>query len=214
MPLGRLPQYRQPLYNFFFLLSMHIFPVSGQSAPIFLCVFDGKGQNHGSRPPFSMCRVSCGKWAFRALAPNGAQGARPRTVSARKPLPKQTAKLEFARRAGGQVVTNVVCNRSLPDPLGIVFGTVNLEFDGPLERVIPNQCAHWCGNLHRISDYLSSSIRRGRVSRPPEFRDLYGAGRETRPLRCFYGWPDKFPIYLSAFVSSICIKRFTERETL
>ena len=22
--------------------------------------------------------------------------------------------------------------------------------------VIPNQCAHWCGNLHRISGYLSS----------------------------------------------------------
>ena len=36
------------------------------------------------------------------------------------------------------------------------------------------------------------------VSRPPEFRDLYGAGRETRPLRCFYGWSDKFPIFLSA----------------
>ena len=120
---------------------MHIFPVSGQSAPIFLCVFDGKGQNHGSRPPFSMCRVSCGKWAFRALAPNGAQGARPRTVSARKPLPKQTAKLEFARRAGGQVVTNVVCNRSLPDPLGIVLWRYKSEFVGPSEHVIPNQCA-------------------------------------------------------------------------
>ena len=26
------------------------------------------------------------------------------------------------------------------------------------------------------------SLRRGRVSRPPEFRDLYGAGRETRPI--------------------------------
>ena len=51
------------------------------------------------------------------------------------------------------------------------------------------------GNLHRISDYLSSSIRRGRVPRPPEFRELYGAGRETRPLRCFYGWSDKFPIF-------------------
>ena len=50
----------------------------------------------------------------------------------------------------------------------------------------------WCGNLHRILGYLSSSIRRGRVSRPPEFRDSYGAGRETRPLRCFYGWSDKF----------------------
>ena len=33
---------------------------------------------------------------------------------------------------------------------------------------------------------------------PPEFRDLYGAGRETRPLRCFYGWSDKFPICLFA----------------
>ena len=28
---------------------------------------------------------------------------------------------EFARRAGGQVVTSVVCNRSQPDPLGIVL---------------------------------------------------------------------------------------------
>ena len=50
----------------------------------------------------------------------------------------------------------------------------------------------WCGNLHRIPGSSSSSIRRGRVSRPPEFRDSYGAGRETRPLRCFYGWSDKF----------------------
>ena len=167
-PLGRLPQYRQPLYNFFFLLSMHIFPVSGQSAPIFLCVFDGKGQSHGSRPPFSMCRVSCGKWAFRALAPNGAQGARPRTVSARKPFTKQTAKLEFARRAGGQVVTNVVCNRSLPDPLGIVLWRYKSEFVGPSEHVIPNQCAHWCGNLHRIPGG-PSSYKLSFLCRFPEF---------------------------------------------
>ena len=33
----------------------------------------------------------------------------------------QLDKLEFARRAGGQVVTNVVCNRFHPDPLGIVL---------------------------------------------------------------------------------------------
>ena len=48
---------------------------------------------------------------------------------------------------------------------------------------------------YRISDYLSSSFRRGRVSHPLESRDLFGAGRETRPLRCFYGWSDKFPIF-------------------
>ena len=65
----------------------------------------------------------------------------------------------------------------------------------PNNIVIPNQCAHWCGNLHRISDYLSSSSRRGRVSRPPEFRDLYGTGRETRPLRCSYGWYAKFQFF-------------------
>ena len=49
----------------------------------------------------------------------------------------------------------------------------------------------WCGNLRRILGYLSSSIRRGRVSRPPEFGNLYGAGRETRPLRSHYGQPAK-----------------------
>ena len=31
---------------------------------------------------------------------------------------------EFARRAGGQVVTNVVCNRFHPDPLGIVLSFI------------------------------------------------------------------------------------------
>ena len=41
---------------------------------------------------------------------------------------KQRDKLEFARRAGGQVVTNVVCFRSLPDPLGIVLWRDKLEF--------------------------------------------------------------------------------------
>ena len=36
---------------------------------------------------------------------------------------------EFARRAGGQVVTNVVCNRFHPDPLGIVLWRYKLEFE-------------------------------------------------------------------------------------
>ena len=38
--------------------------------------------------------------------------------------------MEFARRAGGQVVTNVACFRSLPDPLGIVLLRGKLEFVG------------------------------------------------------------------------------------
>ena len=38
-------------------------------------------------------------------------------------------KLEFARRAGGQVVTNVVYFRFLPDPLGIVLCRDKLEFE-------------------------------------------------------------------------------------
>ena len=42
---------------------------------------------------------------------------------------KHTDKLEFARRAGGQVVTSVVCNRSQPDPLGIVLRFGKLEFE-------------------------------------------------------------------------------------
>ena len=37
-------------------------------------------------------------------------------------------KLEFARRAGGQVVTNVICNRFHPDPLGIVLWRYKSEF--------------------------------------------------------------------------------------
>ena len=53
-------------------------------------------------------------------------------------------KLEFARRAGGQVVTNVVCNRFHPNPLGIVLWRYKSEFiEFP---VIANQSADWCGN--------------------------------------------------------------------
>ena len=57
---------------------------------------------------------------------------------------KLTEKLEFARRAGGQVVTNVVYFRSLPDPLGVVLWYRKLEFiEFP---VIANQSSDWCGN--------------------------------------------------------------------
>ena len=53
--------------------------------------------------------------------------------------------MEFARRAGGQVVTSVVCNRSHPDPLGIVLWYANWEFvEFP---VIASQFANWRGNL-------------------------------------------------------------------
>ena len=59
-------------------------------------------------------------------------------------LHKLIDKLEFARRAGGQVVTSVVCNRSQRDPLGIVLWRDKLEF-GEFP-VIASQCAHWRGN--------------------------------------------------------------------
>ena len=59
---------------------------------------------------------------------------------------QQTDKLEFARRAGGQVVTGVVRNRSQPDPLGIVLlcgkiGNLKRKVRAPNNTVIPNQCA-------------------------------------------------------------------------
>ena len=41
---------------------------------------------------------------------------------------KHTDKLEFVGRADSQVVTSVICNRSHPDPLGIVLWYANLEF--------------------------------------------------------------------------------------
>ena len=45
-------------------------------------------------------------------------------------ITQQNDKLEFARRTGGQVVTNVVCDRFHPDPLGIVLWRDKLEFGG------------------------------------------------------------------------------------
>ena len=54
-------------------------------------------------------------------------------------LTQQNDKLEFVGRADSQVVTNVVCFRSLPDPLGIVLWRYKSEFVGPSERVIPRK---------------------------------------------------------------------------
>ena len=42
---------------------------------------------------------------------------------------KHTDKLEFARRAGGQVVTGVVCNRSQPFNLGMIAPGNHLDLD-------------------------------------------------------------------------------------
>ena len=41
---------------------------------------------------------------------------------------QQNNKLEFDGRADSQVVTSVICNRSHPEPLGIVLWYANLEF--------------------------------------------------------------------------------------
>ena len=75
-----------------------------------------------------------------------------------------------ARRAGSQVVTNVVCDRFHPDPLGIVLWYSKLEFaEGsarPNNTVIPNQSADWCGNLHRISCSFSSYPVGALIERP------------------------------------------------
>ena len=59
---------------------------------------------------------------------------------------QQAYKLEFARRAGSQVVTSAVCNRSQPDPLGIVLWYGKLEFvEFP---VIASQCARLSNESH------------------------------------------------------------------
>ena len=69
-------------------------------------------------------------------------------------------------------MTNLMCNRSAFGHRSVSFcDTENWKFVGELGI-----------NLYR----------RGRVSRPTEFVDAYGAGRETRPLQCRFGWPVKF----------------------
>ena len=47
----------------------------------------------------------------------------------------QCGKLEFVGRADSQVVTSVICNRSHPDPLGIVLWYANLEFAEGSQRI-------------------------------------------------------------------------------
>ena len=44
----------------------------------------------------------------------------------------------LARRPGGQVVTNLVCGRPFPDPLGVVPWYGKLEFGGFAELTIDN----------------------------------------------------------------------------
>ena len=51
----------------------------------------------------------------------------------------------------------IIC---LPVQLSITYTNWDLkrEVRAPNNTVIPNQCAHWCGNLHRIPGSLSSYI--------------------------------------------------------
>ena len=55
-------------------------------------------------------------------------------------LTQQNDKLEFVGRADSQVVTNVVCFRSLPDPLGIVLWRGKLEFVGLFDEWFAGRC--------------------------------------------------------------------------
>ena len=74
---------------------------------------------------------------FRIPDRRAGQGGSDETIG----LMQKREKLEFVGRADSQVVTNVVCNRFHPDPLGIVLWRYKSEFVGPSEHVIPNQCA-------------------------------------------------------------------------
>ena len=53
-------------------------------------------------------------------------------------FPQPQENWNLARRAGGQVVTYLVCGRSCPDPLGIVLWYGKLEFSGFAELTIDN----------------------------------------------------------------------------
>ncbi len=54
-------------------------------------------------------------------------------------LTQQNEKLEFVGRADSQVVTNVVCFRSQPDPLGIVLRFGKLDFaEGSAPQTTPS----------------------------------------------------------------------------
>ena len=66
-------------------------------------------------------------------------------------LTQQNEKLKFVGRADSQVVTNVVCFRSQPDPLGIVLRFGKLDFaEGSAPQTTPSlrTSAHYFrGNL-------------------------------------------------------------------
>ena len=53
---------------------------------------------------------------------------------------RRAANWNLARRAGGQAVTNLVCGRFCPDPLGIVLWYDKLEFEEVSTR--PEQHCH------------------------------------------------------------------------
>ena len=59
----------------------------------------------------------------------------------------------------------------------------------------------WCGNLHRILDYLSSSIRRGRVSRPTPYRLRIQWDGEPVPYDTFTVGPT------NSNLSCCCVKK-------
>ena len=67
-------------------------------------------------------------------------------------------------------MTDLVSDRSFPDPLGIVLWFDKLEFaevsERPEQRVIPNQSSDWCGNLHRLSVCFSSYLVGALIERP------------------------------------------------
>ena len=85
--------------------------------------------------------------------------------------------MEFVGRADSQVVTNVVCFRSLPDPLGIVLWRGKLEFVGRADsQVVTNVVC-----FRSLPDPLGIVLWRGKL----EFVELFGqwcvGGCGTRP---------------------------------
>ena len=86
------------------------------------------------------------------------------------PLPEQTQ-----QRFGKQSVPNGIAkirrlwytDRSKAR-IGFPWRSDKLEFDGPSERVIANQRARWCGNLHRIPGPRTSYAVGALIERPAE----------------------------------------------
>ena len=148
-----------------------------------------------------VCRAStCFIWGYFSTVPAGLsrdESVKYRPGSGEKLVTIATGSIAIPAERWYNMEKDVENCRTGTDKLGICLAvrTGHLR-TSPLS---------WCGNLHRISGDLSSSIRREWVSRPPEFRDLFGAGRETRPLRCFYGWSVKFH-FVALILASLNVK--------